>query len=339
MATHVTRPALDDVDHRLAVAFGAWMIVGLFIDGWAHDNNRPESFFTPWHGILYSGFLASTAAAIWSVQRHRRLGGPLRGRIPVGHGLTLASLVVFGVGGVGDLLWHETLGVEVGVEALLSPTHLLLLIGGLVLLTAPIRSSWSDSGSPTTLRDFLGPLLSASFAMGVVGFFLVYLSPFVNRAAASRFERRAGDLHDHPATDPAELLQLLGVASILTTTVIVVLGVQLVLRRWPHPPARSFTLMLGVVIVLFVALDEFAQPSLLVMGVVAGATADVAVRRLPGWATGVAATLALWTTYFALSGAFEGGVAWTAELWAGVTVLAAMLAAGIGLVANPPRPA
>lgn len=330
---------MDHADQRLAVAFGAWMIVGLFIDGWAHDNNRPESFFTPWHGILYSGFLASTLAALWSVRRHRGTVGPLRARIPVGHGLTLASLAVFGVGGLGDLLWHETLGVEVGVEALLSPTHLLLLAGGLTLLTAPVRSAWRISGSPATLKEFLGPLLSVTFAVAVVGFFLVYLSPFVNRAAASGFERRPGETHDHPATDPAELLQLLGVGSILMTTVMVVLGVQLVLRRWPHPPAGSFTLMLGTIVVLFVALDEFAQPTLMLVGLVAGAAADGAVGRLPAWVTGALATLTMWAAYFALAAAFEGGVAWTAELWAGVTVLAAVVAGAVGLVANPPEAA
>lgn len=333
------RPTLDQADQRLAVAFGAWMIAGLFIDGWAHDNNQPESFFTPWHGILYSGFLASTGAAIWSMRRHRDLAGPVRARVPVGHGLTLASLVVFGLGGLGDLVWHETFGVEVGVEALVSPTHLLLLIGGLVLLTAPVRSAWRTDGSPGTLKEFLGPLLSVTFAVAVVGFFLVYLSPFVNRAAASEFERRPGVPHDHPATDPAELLQLVGIGSILMTTVIVVIGMQLVLRRWQDPPKGSFTLMLGIAVILFVALDEFAQPTLMFVGIIAGAAADAAVRRLPAWAAGGVAALALWAAYFGLAAAFEGGVAWTAELWTGATVLAAVVACGIGLAANPPQSA
>src|SRR6266536_4204640 len=35
----------------------AWLIGGLFLDGWAH-NTRPqlETFFTPWHAVFYSGF-------------------------------------------------------------------------------------------------------------------------------------------------------------------------------------------------------------------------------------------------------------------------------------------
>ena len=33
-----------------------WGIGGLFLDGWAHTNlPRLETFFTPWHAVLYSG--------------------------------------------------------------------------------------------------------------------------------------------------------------------------------------------------------------------------------------------------------------------------------------------
>src|SRR5215207_2532334 len=37
-----------------------WFIAGLFLDGWAHNNlaSTLETFFTPWHGVLYSGFFA-----------------------------------------------------------------------------------------------------------------------------------------------------------------------------------------------------------------------------------------------------------------------------------------
>lgn len=330
------RPALDDVDQRLAVGFSAWMIVGLFIDGWAHDNNRPESFFTPWHGILYSGFLASTAAAVWSMRRHQRTLRFDRASLPVGHGLTLLSLVVFGIGGIGDLVWHETLGVEVGVEALLSPTHLLLLSGGLVLLTGPLRAAWRSEEAAEGLRKFLGPLLSLTFAVAVAGFFLIYASPFVNRAASAGFTRSVGVAHDHPATDPAELLQLLGVVSILLTTVVLSSGVHLLLRRWPQPPMGTFTVMLGLSVALLVALDEFSQASFLLLGLIAGVAADAAAKRLPVWTVGAVSMVVLWGAYFGLAAAAEGGVAWTAELWTGTTIVAALLALVMGVLASPP---
>ena len=40
----------------VTVLLGAWVVGGMFVDGWAHFN-RPglETFSAPWHAILYSG--------------------------------------------------------------------------------------------------------------------------------------------------------------------------------------------------------------------------------------------------------------------------------------------
>lgn len=47
------------------VVFGIWMIIGLFLDGWSRNQDKPETFFTPWHGVLYSGFGAAIAWFVW----------------------------------------------------------------------------------------------------------------------------------------------------------------------------------------------------------------------------------------------------------------------------------
>lgn len=321
------------MDHGLAVVFGVWMVVGLFLDGWAHDNNQPESFFTPWHGVLYSGFAGATVVAVWTVLRHRTSGQSFLSAIPRGHGVTLLGLAAFSVGAVGDLVWHETLGIEVGVEALLSPTHLLLLVSGISALSAPFRDAWSQDDVARTLRSFLPVVLSVALTIAVLGFFLVYLSPFVNDAAGASFERRPSTPHEHPATDPAELQQLLGVASILVTSVLVAVGVQLIARRW-NPPPGTYMLMLTIVVSLFVALDEFRQAPLVVAGVVAGAAGDRAARHALGWAVPAITVGVLWASYFAIYQLTLGGVRWTAELWTGVVLLATLLAAAIGFASR-----
>ena len=322
-------------DQLLVVLFGLWMVIGLFVDGWAHDNNKPETFFTPWHGILYSGFAAAAAYSLDIVRRRRVPGRPLREALPVGHGVSLVALAVFAAGGVGDLVWHELLGIEVGVEALLSPTHLVLLAAGLVALGAPVRLAWATSDrDPGTLRRFLPVVLSVTLAVALVGFFLLYLSPFVNDAAGSRFARAPGQVHEHPSSDAAELQQMLGIGSILMTTVLFSVPILAILRRW-RPPAGTFTLMLGLVTFLFVGLDEFAQAPLVLTGVLAGAAADVLVSRIPTWAVAAAATVVMWLSYFALYGLTEGGVAWTAELWAGSVFLAGLIALALGALVAP----
>ena len=329
------RPPLSIRDQALGVIFSLWMVVGLFLDGWAHDNNKPETFFTPWHAVLYSGFAAASGYALHMAWRSRD-GAPILRTLPQGHGLTLIALGLFGVGAAGDLVWHEIFGIEVGVEALLSPTHLLLLTSGIIALSAPLRAAWGapSTAATATLRGFLAPVLSLALLTALVGFFLLYLSPFVNDAAGQGFHRIAEVPHDHPSTDPQELSQLLGIASVFMTTLLLAVPTHLLLRRWDPPPG-SFTLLYTVVVTLFVGLDEFRQPLVIVAGIAGGLAADFVSPRLAAMA-GAAGAAALWITYFAIYEMAEGGVAWAAELWTGTVFLAALIAGGVGLIAHPP---
>ena len=331
----VPAPPLGRRDHLLGMLFGLWMIGGLFLDGWAHDNQKPETFFTPWHAVLYSGFAAAAAFAVERTARRHVAGRPWREAVPHGHGLTLASLAAFAVGGAGDLVWHEAFGIEVGLEALLSPTHLLLMVAGAGALSAPIRAAWRDEERAPSLREFLPVALATMLLTALVTFFLSFFSPFTNDAGLTAFRRFQGQLHEHPSNEVGELQQLLGVASILVLSVVLAVAVAFLLRRWRTPPG-TFTLLFGVVVLAFVASEEFAHPLTVLCGLVAGAVADLLVRR--GVAAAVVcagAVAALWLAYFGALALDEGGLVWAAELWAGSTFLAAVLAAGVGLLVTP----
>ena len=97
-------PAVTPAENAVTVVVSTWLMVGLFIDGWAHNTRSSlETFFTPWHAVFYSGF---TACAAWTaVLIARRLDGrPLsRARIPAGYGLAVVGIGVFAVGGAGDI--------------------------------------------------------------------------------------------------------------------------------------------------------------------------------------------------------------------------------------------
>jgi hypothetical protein len=54
------------------------------------------------------------------------------------------AAVLFLVAGVGDMIWHTVFGIETGLDAALSPTHLLLVASGTLLLTSPLRSWWAS---------------------------------------------------------------------------------------------------------------------------------------------------------------------------------------------------
>ena len=60
----------------VATVLAAIFTGGVFLDGWAHTHGRvDDTFFTPWHAVLYAGFLAMAlllvGRAAWGVARVR----------------------------------------------------------------------------------------------------------------------------------------------------------------------------------------------------------------------------------------------------------------------------
>src|SRR5215218_6271425 len=222
------RPRARWGDDLAAALLGTWVVGGLFLDGWAHVNQPGlETFFSPWHAIFYAGFLVSTLVLVRLVARSQRGGRLDPALVPAGYGLGLVGVAMFVAGGVADGVWHTMFGVEVGVAALLSPSHLLLLSGGLLMVTSPVRSAWSSPGLPARAPALalLPALWATTLTTAVVLFFFQYLSAFVSRAPSM-----AG------ADGPEGLLTtIVGVASVLVTNVILVAPVLLLARRWRLP--------------------------------------------------------------------------------------------------------
>ena len=97
----------------LMAVLGGWLIGGLYLDGWAHIHVPAlETFFTPWHAVLYSGYIAGAVALAVTVRRNRRRGAPRARALPAGYGLSLVGVFVFFFAGVADMLWHVTFGIE-----------------------------------------------------------------------------------------------------------------------------------------------------------------------------------------------------------------------------------
>lgn len=121
----------------------AVFVGGLFLDGWAHTHGRvDQSFFTLWHAVFYAGYAATASVLVVSLLRNRAQGYPWQRAVPAGYGLSLLGALIFAVGGVTDLIWHTLFGIEAGVEALLSPTHLALALGLGLIASGPIRAAW-----------------------------------------------------------------------------------------------------------------------------------------------------------------------------------------------------
>ncbi len=307
------------------VVFGTWMIVGLFLDGWSHNHHRPETFFTPWHGVLYSGFVAGLLWFAWDGRRRRRLGsepGPVEDR------LTVLGLVLFLAGALGDFGWHTLFGVERSIAALLSPTHLLLMTGGILLVSTPIRDAWSRPSTQSMSWRIHWPVIgSLTLTVAVVLFFLMYLSPFRATVAAQ--------------PDPTisvrylvENAQIHLIASVLVTTAVLMTALLFLLRRWT-PPFGTFTVLFGITAIALSGLDSFQRLPLALAGVVGGLLADGYIAaRYPIRILATLVPVAIWLPYFVL---FKSAYAlpWEIHLWLGTVFLAGLSGLGLSVLADP----
>ena len=316
------------------MVFGLWTIVGLFLDGWAHSHQKPESFFSPWHAVLYSGFAAAALWAGWIAWRRRRPGRSLLETMPPGHLVSLIGFVIFGIGAVGDLIWHEVFGIEENVEALLSPTHLLLLAGGAVALSAPLRTRLRSPEVEVSGAEFLPALLSLTLLTAVGAFFLSYLSPFATTAVG--FSNATTHTHDLSHLTPslaAELRENWALGAIFVTTIVLLVPALLARRRW-KTPFGTFVFLYTVLLVAQAGLNGFEQWPLIAIGPVVGIVVDASIRReLPAWLLGGLVPLAAWSTYF-LAFDLHNGVGWSPEMWAGVTLMSSLLGGVIGALTS-----
>lgn len=316
----------------VTVAVGLWFVGALFSDGWAHFNvPELEGFFTPWHAALYSAFAVS---AMWMAFLARRSAG-----LPVGYGWGVVGIATFGAGGLLDMTWHLVLGVEAGIDALLSPSHLVLLVGGMLVLTSALRSRWAVGDTSSVVAQG-----SLALASAVTAFFLIYVMEFANAAPTTAYVRLPEGAAGH---EEAELPAIAGLGGFLVTTAVFVVPLLLAWRRG-RAPRGLVTLVVATqawLTALVVDLPVAAVTG--AVGATVGAiTADVVVQlldrvpwsgqgsRLPALAA-IVVTL-VWSGHL-IALATAPGLTWPPALWSGVVVLASMVAAILGgLAAGPP---
>jgi hypothetical protein len=119
-----------------------WIVIGLTLDGWAHTHELPDTFFTPWHGVIYSGVLLASLFLGTTFVRQRLRRQPM----PTGYGLSLIGVGLFLLGGVADLRWRTSLGIEANLSAEYSPPHPMLAGAGRSLLPARCAPPGMPSG-------------------------------------------------------------------------------------------------------------------------------------------------------------------------------------------------
>src|SRR5215216_709101 len=219
------RPAGSIRFDAIIVILSYWFVIGFYVDGGAHQRGLvDDSFFTPWHALLYSGAIAVGLMLGFTQIRNMLKGYSLLHALPFGYFPALVGIGIFAVGGVFDLVWHTLFGFEVSMEALLSPSHLLLASGSFLFISAPFRAAWGRQGA-ANWRTLLPAMLSMAAILSQLTFFTQY----------ANFASRPQVLLDLPLGVDQFFFNLYGVVSLLIPAIIGMAVTLLALRRWTLP--------------------------------------------------------------------------------------------------------
>lgn len=311
------------------VALGAWLMVGGYSDGWAHNHLPLDNFFTPWHGAFYSGFLATIIFLVATFIRNRIRGYSWQKAMPAGYELSLLGALTILFSGVGDMIWHTLFGIELSIDGALSPTHIAVIIGLALVVSGPFRAAWqrSNAGSTPNLLSLLPMLLSLTFIFSTITIIAQFAHPFV---------------HTRPS-DPEQTFdsQALAVASIVFQTVILMGLVLVTVRRWALPfGALTLVFTLNMTFLSFMQ-DHYL---LILVAALAGLAADLFIKFLKPSAArpnelrlfAFAVPTILYLLYF-LALTLTTGVNWTIHLWLGSTVVAGITGFLLSYLLVPPR--
>jgi hypothetical protein len=325
----------------LMLLVGIWPVVGAEYDAYTHINTpNLESFFTPAHATLYSGVAAVGLVAALAVLRNHAQGYAWARAIPAGYGLTVLGVAILSVAGIGDLIWHSLFGIERDIPAIVSPTHILIVIGIVLIVTGPLRSAASRPRERVVGVAQLPLIVSLLFTYTMITIVLQYLNPLSYRwAEAGNRDLFADGL---PPIDPY-LADGLGLAGILLTTVILMAIVLPVVGRWQLlPGALTFILTLEAVLLATtqgISLDGYKM----VPGVVAaGILGDLLLLALRPAERGTAALrvfafglpVIFFAAYFA-DLALVSRIAWISHLWAGSIFAAGVVGLALSLLMTP----
>lgn len=322
--TRVTTAAVLD---WLMIAASAWLLFGLFWDGWAHGYGLPDSFWTVWHAAFYSGYLAVAAVVGGAiVTRH--------GAIPAGYGWTTVGVVVFGIGGVFDAVWHTLFGIEASTEALISPSHLVLATGIVLMVSGPLRAAWLRPRARGTLNEALPAVLSLTAVFSLFTFMTMFggaYSALIAQGTTTSF-----------GTMERQLVAVFFWSALLIGHVIVAL-------RAGTLPVGSLTILIGVNGVAMILMRGHApievQAAMIAVAFAAGIVGDGLLWWLAPtldrpWAVR-AFVFAVPAVYWALylgTVALAFGTWWRVPALTGVPVLAGVVGLLISALVLPPIP-
>ncbi|MDZ4764698.1 MAG: hypothetical protein SGI73_09100 [Chloroflexota bacterium] len=250
----------------------AFLIGGAYLDGWAHTNiaEELETFFTPWHAVMYSGLLLTAIIMIGTHIRNSLRGYRYGRTVPRGYHLTLVGVGVFGLAGAGDMVWHTVFGIEFDVEAAFSLPHLAIVVSMVLIAFGAVRAAWHRADAPTW-GNLLPMILSATLALSALTVISQMFSPFNQTVAASSYAP--------PALENSTAIYGWGILSFVVQSLILMSIVLALVKRWGETlPFGTFALILTLNAMMMST--QTAEVRFIPVWFIGGLTADFLLHRL-----------------------------------------------------------
>jgi hypothetical protein len=166
---------------NLVISFGILLVtIGGGWDITNHLLNKPETFFSPPHALLYAGVATALVGTILMLIRWFKLPSDEKSkyRFPVKLGVT--GIIILVAAGPIDFAWHSNFGLD----GLLSPPHLTLITGMFLCATSSmisiLRFGMSFRGESYSIHHFLVVLALLPVWMVSSGFLYSFSLPFSN---------------------------------------------------------------------------------------------------------------------------------------------------------------
>ncbi len=314
-------PALTPAFTWAALALGVWVLLGAIVDIHAHNHGQvDETFFTPFHLLMYSGVAANGLFYVVMQYRYVARGHRLLQALPRAYLLSFGGVLLFGVGGVFDLIWHSLFGFEAGIDALVSPAHLLLALSGLLFMSGPLRSFLAQGATGRGWKILFPPLTAALMALTLATLFTGFNNVW------SQVDRYVAI---DPADDSRRLAEAYTVATVLIPAALMT-GALLFLRRRMALPfgAVTFLLFANALVMFFIRLEDTATYApVLLAPLLAGLAGDWLLARESGSPLLALRLFAFVVPFILTFGLFVilllgAGIWWSTHMWVGVSFMA-----------------
>lgn len=308
-----------------------WGVVASYMDGWAHNRDKADSFFTWWHLNLYSSLGGMSLFVGYTAWKNHKRGFPWVSSFPAGYEHTVLGMVLFGIGGFGDMIWHGLFGIEPGNEALVAPMHLILATGGGLIIVGLLSSAW-QSAENQDIPDWMKMLFLAvpiAYLLSMVTFMSQFYHAFGRTGSAK-------DYYTDPSLTVEVTSNTLELASIMIQSFILVGLVLLFVRHGRlRPGSMTVILVINIALMTYMKSNRLATGALPLVGValLAGILADLALWKLrPSQERTVQFRLFallvpifLYGLYFLAILAFGGGIEFSVHVWTGAVVVAGLV--------------